>query len=178
MSTLRRKLKRYETPNHARYLTFSCYRRLPLFKNDKIKQVFVDQLDLTRQRLDFILYAWVIMPEHVHLLLMPNLESATVRQILHALKRPVSENILARWRRLDAGILTKLTDTQNNPHFWQPGGGYDRNIFTTDELLEKIQYIHTNPVRRGLVKHETDWPWSSARWYDRKKGLPMDTLPL
>jgi REP-associated tyrosine transposase len=75
--------------------------------------------------------------------------------------------------------LSAITPYQSgDPHFWQPGGGYDRNIISGHELLEKVNYIHTNPVRRGLVKHVIDWPWSSARWYDRRVGMVMDTLPL
>jgi hypothetical protein len=63
MRPIRRTLKRIEEPGHARYLTFSSYRRLPLFKNHAIEQLFADQLAITRARLDFELYAWVVMPE-------------------------------------------------------------------------------------------------------------------
>ena len=49
--------------------------------------------------------------------------------------------------------------------FWQPGGGYDRNITSTEALRAMIDYIHANPVRRGLVARVEDWEWSSARWY-------------
>lgn len=177
MPTPRRTLKRYDTPNQARYLTFSCYHRLPLFNNDKIKQRFVDQLELTRKRLGFKLYAWVVMPEHIHLMVMPDSRNATIRRLLHALKRPFAADVLDRWRQMDAPILGKVTDDNGNPHFWLCGGGYDRNIYSDHELLEKVQYIHANPVRRGLVTSAIDWPWSSARWYDRGEGLAMDTLP-
>jgi len=178
MTTLRRTLKRREVPGHARYLTFSCYHRLPLFQNDRIKQLFVDQLDLTRQRLSLELYAWVVMPEHVHLLVMPDTPTITISHLLRALKRPVAARVLDRWRQLDAAILKRVLDAKGQPHFWQPGGGYDRNIFSDEELLEKIDYIHANPVRRGLVDRTTDWPWSSALWYDQHDGLAMDALPV
>jgi hypothetical protein len=61
--------------------------------------------------------------------------------------------------------------------FWQAGGGYDRNIEKHATLFQMIEYIHLNPVRRGLVKAATDWPWSSASWYEGKKCvIPMDTI--
>ena len=180
MTTYRRTLKRVEEPGHARYLTFSCYRRLPLFKNDSIKEVFAAQLKLVRQRLGINLYAWVVMPEHIHLLLTPPLPDVTITKVLHALKRPVATKVLHRWRQLDAPILRRLTDGNGNEHFRQRGGGYDRNITSLQELEEKLEYIHHNPVRRGLVDHATDWRWSSARWYESRDncGVPIDPLPV
>jgi putative transposase len=61
-------------------------------------------------------------------------------------------------------------------HFWQPGGGYDRNITSTEALRAMIDYIHANPVRRGLVARAEEWEWSSARWYAglRPVKLEMD----
>ena len=89
--------------------------------------------------------------------------------------------MLRRWRELDAEILRRVTDSEGKQRFWLPGGGYDRNIFTDEELEEKIKYIHHNPVRRGLVERAIEWPWSSARWYAgiRRPGdLEMDPLIL
>ncbi|HEY4328894.1 MAG TPA: hypothetical protein VGN88_04100 [Phycisphaerae bacterium] len=64
--------------------------------------------------------------------------------------------------------------------FWQRGGGYDRNIFSAEELHEKIHYIHQNPVKRKLVTLATDFPWSSAADYakQRKGPLPVDNQNL
>ncbi len=177
MTPIRRTLKRIEVSGHVRYLTFSCYHRLPLFNNDQIKQLFVDQIDLTRRRLDIKLYAWVVMPEHVHMLVMPNPPDITIRHLLSALKRPVATKVLARWQKIDAPILNRIKDKKGCPHFWQPGGGYDRNIVSYQELLKKIGYIHANLVRRELTDQITNWPWSSALWYDQRKGLTMDPLP-
>ncbi len=178
MSDNRRTLKRYELPNHVRYLTCSCYGRLPLFKSDRVKDAFVDRLSFVRRQTDFALYAWVVMPEHFHLLLTPDLPDFTVTAILHALKRPFSKDVLARWRELNAPILSRITDAQGRPHFWLGGGGYDRNITSREELYEKLNYIHNNPVRRGLVESVADWRWSSAAWYERHEGLEMDILPV
>ncbi len=179
LPTIRKTRRRYEIPGEARYLTCSCFHRLPLFDNDRIKDAFTEQLTLTRQRLAFDLLAWVIMPEHFHLLVLPR-ESLTISHLLSALKRPFATQVLRRWRELDAPILTRLLDRSGQLRFWQQGGGYDRNIVSTDELEEKINYIHNNPVRRGLVSKTTDWKWSSARWYegDHTSGPPVDPIPL
>ena len=178
MPTIRRTLKRIEEQGHARYLTCSCFRRLPLFGNDHIKDSFLDQLLLVRQRVSFSLYAWVIMPEHIHLLLTPHLPEVTVTDVLRAMKRPFASTVLSRWRLLDAAILGRVRDARGDAHFWLAGGGYDRNIVSEHELREKVEYIHKNPVRRDLVERPSDWTWSSARWYERREGPAMDPLPL
>jgi len=175
----RRKLRRIEEATHARYLTFSCEKRLPLFSNDRIKDAFVEQLTLTRSRLQFQLFAWVIMPEHVHLLMQTGDAGCSVTQVLQSLKRPFATKVLARFRELEAPILNRLTDAQGMHHFWLRGGGYDRNIVSTQELMEKVGYIHANPCRRDFVARPTDWAWSSARWYagDGNALIEMDGLP-
>jgi putative transposase len=162
----RRALKRHEIPGHGRYLTCSCYDRLPLFGNARIKDAFVEQLALTVERLSVELFAWVVMPEHFHLLLRPPLPQVTVTRVLAALKRPFAARVLERWRELNTSILARVRDKDGHEHFWQRGGGYDRNIFTEDELAEKIEYIHRNPVRRGLAERKVGWRWSSAAWYE------------
>lgn len=177
-SGTRRKLRRIEHPGHGRYLTFSCYRRLPLFLNDRIKDAFVDRLALTKTSLGFRLYAWVIMPEHVHLVLQTDQPELTAETILHSLKRHFSRKVLARWRELDAAILPRIRDARGQLHFWQTGGGYDRNLTSEAEWREKIEYTHNNPVRRGLVMRPEEWRWSSSRWYegDQSWGAVIDPL--
>ena len=61
--------------------------------------------------------------------------------------------------------------------FWQPGGGYDRNITSTLALRAAIEYIHANPVRRGLVARAEDWEWSSARWYAGLRPVKLEMDP-
>src|SRR3954469_2256208 len=116
----RKTRRRHETPNDARFLTFSCVHRLPLFSNDKIKQAFVERLALTRAALGFKLLAWVIMPEHVHLMIFPDHGVAAMPRILTSLKRPFAEAVLARWRGLNAPILDRIW-SDGRVRFWQPG---------------------------------------------------------
>ena len=88
---------------------------------------------------------------------------------LNSLKRQFARSVLRRWKELNAPILARLADASGNLHFWQLGGGYDRNIHSEEEYHEKVKYIHLNPVRAGLVDDPVDWRWSSAGWY---AGLP------
>ncbi len=171
-------MKRIEQENHARYLTFSCYRQLGLFENDRIKDAFVEQLRRTRERTNFHLLAWVIMPDHVHMLIWPRLPEYPVSKVTMGMKRAFGRAVIGRWRELDASILKKLEARNGQVRFWQYGGGYDRNIVDGLELHEKIRYIHENPVRRGLVERAEDWAWSSARWYagSREGVLSIDDL--
>lgn len=175
----RKHLRRIEHTHHLRFLTFSTYQRLPLFNNDRIKDDFAAHLANARAVFSFNLYAWVVMPEHVHLLLWPCLPEFPVPCITAYLKRRFARHVVARWRSLRAPILARITAPDGSTRFWQRGGGYDRNVFSIEETREKIDYIHTNPVVGGLVVRPTDWAWSSARAYagDTSGPVPIDPLP-
>jgi putative transposase len=159
----RRTLKRIEAPHHGRFLTFSCYQRRMLFQNDSIKDAFAAELAKVRQAMGFRLFAWVVMPEHVHLLLRTAEPGVTVPAVLTRLKSAFAQRTLGRWRQLDAPILNRLVDQAGRTRFWQPGGGYDRNLTSAERCVAAAEYMHQNPVRRGLVRVATDYPWSSAR---------------
>ncbi len=169
---------RVEHTNHLRFLTFSCFQRLALFKNDAIKDAFVDHLGAAREKHRFHLIAWVVMPEHVHLLLWPRLPEAPVSAILRTLKQRFAQQVIARWRTLRAPIFPRIIDSGGVPRFWLRGGGHDRNVWSDEEIAEKIAYIHRNPVTRGLVRSPEEWKWSSARWYAgmREGELPIDPI--
>ena len=169
----RRTRRRFEIDNQARFLTFSCYQRLELFQNDEIKNTFVHDINRARNLSNCKLLGWVIMPEHIHLLVIPYLPEFPIPTVLKHLKGSFANTVLKRWRELKAPVLSKLTDTRGKLHFWQKGGGYDRNIRSDEEFFEKLNYIHNNPVIRGLVKCPSGWMWSSAMWYegDRDKSL-------
>ncbi len=178
----RKRVKSYNTPGDAHELTFSCFQRLPLLSKERTCRWFVEALDSARRRRNFLVWAYVIMPEHVHVLVWPRDEVYEVRLIRAALKIPVQRQALAFLRARSSPFLNVLRDVRPNGkvhyRFWQRGGGYDRNVNERATLLAMIEYIHNNPVRRGLVKHALDWPWSSARFYAGWDDvmLKMDSL--
>src|SRR4051794_27883369 len=96
MGDLHRKLKKtFNEFGHAHYLTYSCYQRLPLLSKDVTRQWVIDAMAQVRFALHVQLWAYVIMPEHVHLLLYPNRFPYDMSHILAALKRPVAADAKA-----------------------------------------------------------------------------------
>jgi putative transposase len=170
----RKQCRRYNDPGHAHELTFSCYRRLPLLSRDRTRVWLLEAIDAARRTAHFELWAYVIMPEHVHILLCPRQTPYKVSQILWRIKRPVGHRAIAYLEKHNPAWLEKLTVRYPNGciehRFWQAGGGYDRNVTESRTLFQMIDYIHLNPVRRGLVEHPEDWEWSSARWHAGIRG--------
>jgi len=177
--THRKRCKRFDVAGHAHFLTFSCFNQRPFFPGNHAHQWFLDALDSARTRRPFHLWAFVIMPEHVHLLVLPH-EGVCVSDILSAVKLPVTRRAITWATCHNPDALKHMLDVQpsgkRHQRFWQRGGGYDRNVKTIAEAHEKIHYIHANPVRRGLVEHPQDWPWSSWRaWeYDTDDPIRLD----
>jgi len=168
---------------NAHELTFCCYKRLPLLNADRTRQWFVEALELTRQTHDVELWAYVIMPEHVHVLLLPRKEAHSISAILKSLKQSVSRRAIRFLRQSAPSWLDRLAvarpSGRTEHRFWQQGGGYDRNFTSPRAVWTVVNYIHHNPVRRGLVDSATDWLWSSAGWYEGKEDVPiaMDESP-
>jgi putative transposase len=105
------------------------------------------------------------MPEHVHLLIYPRLPCLT-KDILYGIKRPVGIKAIRYLKQQASDFLRELTVVSKNRtycRFWQAGPGFDRNLTEPRAIHNTIDYIHENPVRRGLVPSAEDWIWSSAR---------------
>jgi putative transposase len=167
-SYFEKRRRRYNAAHQPRELTFSCYRRIPFFSRERTCEWFIEALEGARARFGFQLWAYVLMPDHVHLLVNPGERAAEVSQFLQAVKEPVARRAIAWLKANSPEFLDRLTvrEGQRVRHrFWQPGGGYDRNVTSSETLRAMIEYIHANPVRRGLAPTIEDWEWSSARWY-------------
>lgn len=181
----RKTCRRYNDYGHAHFLTFSCLRRQPFFRSDRACRWFLKALCAARSIHEFDVWAYVLMPEHVHLLIWPRKPSYSISDILTDLKQPVTRTAVRFVREHSPGFLPRMQAEirEGKPvnRFWQRGGGYDRNIWTDPEVIEKINYIHENPVRRGLAVSPVDYRWSSARayagWDDVDLALDVDSLP-
>lgn len=168
MAEGRKRRKSYNAVWHAHELTFCCYRRLPLFTNDAFKKLFLKTLDRARRKHAFEVWAFVIMPEHVHLLIYPLRQQYSIAEILRSIKQPVAQVALPAIRRetpVLARQLMVIEGKRETYRFWQAGGGYDRNLYSPAVIHAAIEYIHANPVRRGLCSEPLEWEWSSSRWY-------------
>ena len=126
-----------------------------------------------KQKVDILGY--VIMPEHVHLVIVPA-DGAKLGTLIGEMKSLSARAILAKWRERDSTVLLKLTceDSKGIQYqFWQPRC-YDHNCRTHETVQEKIKYCHENPVKRRLVMEPGQWPWSSYRWYHGLDGVQLE----
>lgn len=139
-----RGLIRYQHTGSFHFLTFSCYRRLKYLGTAEARDLFEDALERVRQRYRFVVAGYVVMPEHVHLLISEP-QKSTVSGAVHALKLSVSKR-------------------RSEKPFWLTRY-YDLPVHNDKKRVEKLRYIHRNPVVRGLVDKPEDWAWSSFRHY-------------
>jgi putative transposase len=162
-------------------LTFSCFRRYAFLQAERTCQWLADAIDEARKELQFALWAYVFMPEHVHLLVYPKETIYDISLILQQIKEPVGRKAVKYLRANAPHWLPRITVKRGNRlerRFWQAGGGFDRNAVELQTLLAMIEYIHANPIRRGLVSRAEEWKWSSAGWLEGKNSLRPDPLDL
>lgn len=173
---LEKRRRRLAEPGQARELTFSCYRRFRFMKYERTRAWFRDALQAARVKFGFHVWAYVLMPEHLHLLVYPGGHPEQMPEFLKELKEPVARSAIQYVKANSPSWLARLRVREGNRvrhRFWQPGGGYDRNITSAAALRAMIDYIHANPVRRGLAAKAEDWEWSSARWFAGTRPVPI-----
>ena len=140
-------LRRYQQTGHLHFITFSCYRRQPKLVTWAARARFEESLEQARRCYGVGLLGYVAMPEHVHLLVSEP-EKGPLSIAIQALKQSVARRLALR----------------SAEPFWQ-ARYYDFNVWSNRKRVEKLRYIHRNPVARGLVARPEDWKWSSYRHY-------------
>jgi len=148
-------LKRYQDAGDLHFITFSCYQRQPFLSTPTADRVFEETLEDVRRWYGLYVKGYVVMPEHVHLLISEP-ERSTLRVAVQMLKQIVAQ-------KLKPGLSASV-DEEDAKRFWQVRY-YDFNVRTRKKQIEKLRYIHRNPVHRGLVEKPEDWPWSSFLHY-------------
>jgi putative transposase len=169
-------------PGHAHELTFTCYRRSKFLAAERTCQWLAESIGDSRACLEFDLWGFVFMPEHVHLVVHPRRDDHEMAKILSAIKEPVGRRAMRFLEERAPEWLPRLTRRRGERVerlFWQSGGGFDRNIVEPRTLMAVLDYVHMNPVRRGLAARASDWRWSSAGWYEGFDpcGLVPDPIP-
>jgi putative transposase len=151
-------LKRCYGEGHLHFITFSCYLRLPLLKTPRARDVFVRELEKARDEMGFQLIGYVVMPKHVHLLISEP-KQGTPSTVLQKLKLRVARKLRKRRKPVNTGQfeLPFVETREALPGFWQ-ARFHDFNVYSERKRQEKLNYIHENPVKRGLVSHSKDWP--------------------
>ena len=176
-------LKHYNTPGHAHELTFCCYHRYDYLSDSTACELFLSELEKNRKEHDFELWAYVLMPNHVHLLIWPRQNTYDIARILNATKgrmakqyrdyiRENSPDKFKKYQVFDKSKKRKVF------RFWQTGGGFDRNLWNGIAIHNSIEYIEANPVRRELSDIPSEYRWSSAFARERNTGLIPDRFNM
>jgi putative transposase len=137
-------LRRYQRAGDLHFITFSCHQRRPYLGRASTRELFESALERMRTRYWFAVIGYVVMPEHVHIL-MSEPKVGTLAGAIQALK-------------------LSMAVRQTQRPFWH-SRYYDFNVFSTTKQTEKLRYLHRNPVTRGLVAKPEEWAWSSFRHY-------------
>ncbi len=178
----RKSVRHYDLPGHAHELTFSCYKRRSLLSDETHREIVGRAISAAAGRHDFMVVAFVLMPEHVHLLVFPRSDRCRVSDVLFAIKRPSSYRIKKRLIETNDTLVEQLTIRERPGkmtfRFWQEGGGYDRNLITPKAIRASIQYLHENPVRRGLCELPEQWLWSSFRQWNEPGFVVPAGVPV
>lgn len=162
--------------SQALFITVVTKNRLPVFKTDKMKAVLCLAITEARRSAGFLLFAYVIMIDHMHLLTS---RPTTTSNVLRVLKGITARRVIDYLKENNfLSSLSKLEhherDRNHRYSLWQT----EKNvlpIFSEGKFMEKVNYIHKNPVRAGLVNCATDYRWSSARIW---QGCQIDDEPL
>ena len=170
------KLRHIDNLGTARFITFSCYHRYPLLVIDEAKIIFLKHLQIQCKKHYIKILGYVLMPEHVHLVLYPP-DDLELGKVIGQIKALSSKEILEKWRDnypvklLEYNYINKKAVLQS---FWQKRC-YDHNCRNQKTTIEKINYCHKNPVVRKLVKDLANWKWSGYNWYvDNRKDIPLE----
>jgi putative transposase len=157
-------LKRYNYTDALNFITFSCYQRKPSLSAPERRDLFLDMIEKMRLKYRFAVCGYVVMPEHVHLLVSePEIANCSV--VIRAIKIAVVR------RKFGVTHSSQSQGEGGHPRsilypdpFWTKRF-YDFNVYSDRKFIEKLRYIHRNPVKRGLVARPEDWKWSSFRSY-------------
>src|ERR1700691_2143889 len=155
-------LKRYYGGGDLHFITCSCYHRKPWLNSARRRDLFVSILEQTRQRYRFVVLGYVVMPEHFHLLISEPQEGDPSK-VMPVVKQRFAQRVLRRVRQERNGNQTSLWNL-TPAHVWQArfydfqARFYDFNVWTEHKRVEKLRYMHRNPVKRGLVAAPEQWP--------------------
>jgi putative transposase len=178
----RKTVRHFHEAGHLHELTFSCYRRMPLLTNDTWREKLARCLEAAGEETAMELVGFVFMPEYVHRLVYPAVPNPSIGRYLARIKQPFSAQINDVLAQRDSRLLARLT-VRERPgktcfRFWEEGPGFGRNLFSREAISSSLEYIHNNPVTRGLCRRALDWKWSSARYYlDQPARQQHPSLP-
>jgi putative transposase len=168
------KLKRITGRQDLHFITFTCYQRRKFLASVRSKNIAVRILGEVRARFKFQLLGYVLMPDHVHLLISEPTGS-TPAKAMQVFKQRVSRKLRGLGHKASSQMSFAFPDDEELPlRFWQRRY-FDLNVYSSYKIREKLDYMHANPVKEKLVRHPKDWPWSSwAAYVGREALLAID----
>jgi REP element-mobilizing transposase RayT len=160
-------------PDAPHFLTFTVLEWLPVFTRPDTVNIILEAFTFRQQNPAFRVYGYVILENHLHCILqapdlarqIKQLKSWTARRIIDYLQERRVTQLLAK-----LAYYKKAHKTDRDYQFWQEGS-HPQWIQNEAMLLEKLEYMHDNPVKRGYVDKPEDWRYSSARNYLGKEAL-------
>jgi putative transposase len=155
-------LKRYYGAGHAHFITCGCYHRIDWLDTAARRDLFLSILEEVRQRCRFVVLGYVVMPDHFHLLISEP-QVGDPSKVMQLVKQLYAQRVVPRTRRKRTGDQSS-PPASNTVHVWE-ARFYDFNVWTERKRVEKLRYMHRNPVKRGLVSEPEQWAWSSFRDY-------------
>jgi putative transposase len=171
-SLMLRRLHRYYGAGYSHFITTSCYQRLPLLNSPRNRDLSVRVLEEVRRRYHFAVAGYVVMPEHVHLLVSEP-ERGNPSLVMQAIKQGFAKRLLSRLRKAERPHQLSLwSGPLERGRVWQPRF-YDFVVFSEKKRFEKLRYMHNNPIERGLVLEPEQWAWSSYRHYTYGEPGPV-----
>lgn len=154
------------------FITTSTHFHSKVFSDDVAKQIVLNQFDCYRRKSKFILFSFVLMPTHIHFISKFS-KSLSMGEFMRNFKS-LTSNRISRYLK-----ATKSRLNINNGKIWEDDY-IAKEIFTTQFLMQKLEYIHQNPCKPpwGLAENPEEYPWSSARFYstDQPCIIPIDDL--
>jgi putative transposase len=167
-------LRHFDHDGRVRFITFPCHERLPILTNNEFREIVARSIDDARARHAFRLLAYVIMPEHLHLVIWPE-EESKVGTVVGWMKQEAARGIAKLLRETRSPQLDRLEVTRDRVKklaLWERRC-FDHNCRDTDSIREKVQYCHNNPVKRELVPDPSRWRFSSYNWYQGALNVPL-----
>jgi putative transposase len=168
-------------PNSAYFITFATVGWVDVFTRKKYRGIVLDSLRFCQIKKGLVIYAWCLMSNHIHMVIGKSVKGPELPEIVRDFKkftsvqicRAIEENDRETRREWMLNIFRNAAD-QSEKHsmykFWQ-NQYHPIQLFSNGVIDQKIQYIHNNPVRAGIVENPQDYLYSSARNYVRLKGL-------
>jgi putative transposase len=161
-------LKRFYGASYLHFITSSCYRRRAILHSTDRRDLFLQTLEQVRLRYQFAVVGYVVMPEHFHLLISEP-EKGDPSVVMQVLKQRFARQVLQARSQTAQGLWDEVLE---EGHVWQRRF-YDFVVWNEAKRVEKLRYMHRNPVKRGLVLEPEQWAWSSFRHYAYGEAGPV-----